>query len=100
MNKATDNRASSAADELMNRGADSRDCDGLNEHSVLGSTKSWDSRSQEGDTRHRLVTDPQPAGGGHTDRSDRGQEQAGNGKQAARRALVFVSEGATATRYL
>lgn len=65
-----------------------------------GSAKPWSDRSRDGeDNRSSNHTDVEPEGGRHTGTRDRTLEQAGNGKQAARRALVFVAEDVTATRY-
>lgn len=90
----------SAAGTPQGRAADAKACDDVSGHSVPGSTKAWSDRSSDGEgNRHSHNTDVQPEGGGRTETQGRSKEQAGNGKQAARRALVFVAEDVTATRY-
>ena len=90
----------SAAGTAQDGATDAKDCDGVNGHSVFGSTKSW-SDSLRDDEDNRNASDTiEPADSRGTDTKGKNTQQAGNGKQAARRALVFVAEDVTATRYL
>ena len=89
----------SAAGTLKDRATDAKGCDGVSGPSVPGSTKAWSDRSRDGGSRHTTDTDAEPADGRPTETGGRNTEQADNGKLAAKRALVFVAEDVTATRY-
>ena len=91
----------SAAGTPQESTTDARDCDGVSRQSVPASSKAWSDRSRDGESdRHSNDTDVEPAAERRTDTRGGTIQQAGTGKQAARRALVFVAEDVTATRYL
>lgn len=91
----------SAAGSPQDSTTDARDCDGVSGQSVPASSKAWSDSSRDGEgDRHSSDTDVEPGAQRRTDTRGQKIQQAGTGKQAARRALVFVAEDVTATRYL
>lgn len=67
---------------------------------VPGSSQAWSGRSRDDESRQSADATVERRGERHIETGVGSNDHAGKGKPAARRVLVFVAEGMTATRYV
>lgn len=89
-----------AAGEGTDRATDAEECNNMGGDAMPGSLQAWSGRLKDGESRDSGDATAESRGERQIEAGVGSSNAAGKGKPAARRALVFVAEGMTATRYL